>query len=261
MLSCHIKKIKSEARESNELRDISSRRKEEETEEKCDKLMDKQSAAEAEKIEMEMKIFYFVEHEMNELISKLESLSVATLSNAVAMGWRDAAESTLSVLIDKPSITSTIYFFYAVFMSIIGIYIVVRLNKYYDRREKLIIDYLDNINNTNTFESERKRLLKFAFKKRCIALVDSSIKFAIAWSWRMSINAFILAVYADPDSTETPDPIVNQWGYTILITLFVAVLYAISDDYYIVYPRNRDSQTRYDTNTSRQVKMIPINFT
>ena len=218
-----------------------------------DELMDKQSLEKAEQIRIEMKIFLFVEHEMNELLEKLESLSVATLSNAVAIGWRDAAESTLSLLIDKPTITSTIYFFYAVIMSVIGIYIVVRLNKYHDRRERLIIKYLDNINDTNTFESERKKLLKFAFTKRCINLIDSAIKFSIAWSWRMSINAFILAVYDDPNATETPDPVINQWGYTILITLFVAVLYAISDDYYIIYPRNTDSQKRYNTNTSRIV--------
>ena len=215
--------------------------------------MDKQSAAKAEQIRIEMKIFQFVEHEMNELLEKLGSLSVATFSNAVAIGWRDAAESTLSVLIDKPTITSTIYFFYAVLMSIVGIYIVVRLSKYQDRREALIIKYLDNVDDTNTFESERKRLLKFAFKKRCINLIDSAIKFAIAWSWRMSINAFILAVYDDPNAENEPDPVINQWGYTILITLFVAVLYAINDDYYLIYPRNADSQQRYDNNTSRIV--------
>ena len=173
---------------------------------------------------MEMRIFNFVETEANELFSKFNLLIISTLSNSVAMGWRDAAKSTLSVLISSDAISSTVYFVYAALMTIFGIYVVVRLNQYFERKQTQIIGYLDNKHHSNTFEGERRRLLKFSFVKRLVNLTDSSIKFAIAWSWRDSINAFILAVYGEPDA----DNDFGIWSYTIMITLFVSLCYSMN---------------------------------
>jgi len=142
-------------------------------------------------------------------------------------------------------------------MTLFGLYFVVRLNQYFEHKQSLIIKYLHE---NNTFESERKELLKFAFIKRFIHLIDSSIKFAIAWAWRDSINAFILAVYEDEESEEDDDG--GVWSYTIILTLFVTACYAVSDDYYIIYPKNKDEQNKFPKNKSRNIanKMIYDNL-
>jgi len=101
--------------------------------------------------------------------------------------------------------------------------------------------------------SEQKRLQKFAFLKRTITLVNNAFKFGIAWAWRNSINAFIWEVYGHPQDVDIVDPVMHQWGYTIMLSLFVAVLFAINDDYYIVFPRNQHSQQEFDSNSSRIV--------
>eukprot|EP01084_Bolivina_argentea_P301819 520809_1 len=215
----------------------------------CNETQEYKESEEEKQIRMEMKIFLFVEHEVNDLISKFEILTCATLSNTVAMAWRDAAESTLAVITNSTYITTSVYFYYATVMTIVGIYIVVRLNKLYDAKETAIIQYLENKNNTNTDNSERNKLLRFSFIKRCVNLIVSMIKFAIAWSWRLSVDAFIKSIYGETDGNVSP--VITQWSYTFYLTLFVSVLYAISEDYYIVYPRNVDAQKRYGTNTAR----------
>eukprot|EP00484_Ammonia_sp_Unknown_P027536 CAMPEP_0197033802 /NCGR_PEP_ID=MMETSP1384-20130603/12108_1 /TAXON_ID=29189 /ORGANISM="Ammonia sp." /LENGTH=676 /DNA_ID=CAMNT_0042463659 /DNA_START=45 /DNA_END=2075 /DNA_ORIENTATION=+ len=212
-------------------------------------LVDADSVKKEAEIRMEMKIFLYVEQEVNDLLQKFQNLAIASLTLAVAIGWRDAAQSTLAVLVSDTIISTSIYFVYAMLMTILGIYVVVRLNKYFERKKQFILKYLQNSENTNTYESERKLLLKYAFDRRTIAFADSAIKFAIAWSWRSCTNAFIRQIYGDAE--DAANPVLNHWGYTVILSLFVSVLYAVNDDYYIIYPRNKDSQAKYDTNTSR----------
>merc|ERR1712232_1104373 len=85
----------------------------------------------------------------------------------------------------------------------------------------------------NTAGEEKKQLLKFAFVKRSIKLTQTVIKFAIAWSWRDGINAFIHAIYGTSD-----DVVAQQWGYFFTIALFVSVAFSFSEQFYILYPKN-----------------------
>jgi len=147
------------------------------------------------------KLHNFVEaatNEGGELVEKFEDLFVATLSNTVSMAWRDAAKATFALTTSSSSATATAYFFYALFMTTFGAYLVIRIGGVYEKKAKAIIHYLETFDpRFNTAGEEKKQLLKFAFVKRSIKLTQTVIKFAIAWSWRDSINAFIHAIYGD----------------------------------------------------------------
>ena len=141
-------------------------------------------------------MYRLIGQEVNVLVRNFKILVCDSLSNTVAMGWRDAAESTLDLAIESPTITSSVYFIYASFLSVFGIYAVVRLNRYFENRQNDVIEYLEDRDGENTEESDRSTLLSFAFVKRSVHLMDCAVKFSIAWSWRMSINAFIDALYS-----------------------------------------------------------------
>ena len=72
------------------------------------------------------KVYMFVEVEANDLVEKFEDLFVATLSNTVSMAWRDAAKATFALMVDSTSATATAMFFYALFMTTFGLYLVIR---------------------------------------------------------------------------------------------------------------------------------------
>lgn len=187
-------------------------------------------------LETGAKIYNFVEVEVNDLVEKFEDLFVATLSNTVSMAWRDAAKATFTLIVGgSTSATATAYFFYALFMTTFGIYLVIRIGGVFDKKEREIIKYLEEFDDRfNTPNEEKKQLLKFAFQKRSIKLTQTVIKFAIAWSWRDSINAFIHAIYG----SDATDPIAQQWGYFFTIALFVSVAFSFSESFYILYPKN-----------------------
>ena len=86
-------------------------------------------------------ILNLVEQEANELLSKLNVLIVASLSNAVAIAWRDSVDITWE-LYRGTNVSATAAFFHALFMTVVGLYIVVRLGKYRQRQELETIDYI-----------------------------------------------------------------------------------------------------------------------
>merc|ERR1712228_521353 len=208
-------------------------------------------SAKVKKILQDMKVFDFIESEYTEMWKLRIVLIIATLSNTVAFGWRDAARNTLSY-IKSDGVSSTVSFVYAASMTLIGIYVVVRLNQFLERKQALLIDHIWKKNEESTEESVRKQLLAHEFRKRMIKLSDSSIKFAIAWAWRDSINAFLRAVYGED----------GVWSYTIILTLFVSACYAVAADYYIIYPKNKKEQQTFFKSKSRNIgnKMIYDNL-
>ena len=209
-----------------------------------------QRKEEADLFEVSTKIYNFVEVEVNDLVEKFEDLFVATLSNTVSMAWRDAAKATFTLIIGgSTAATATAYFFYAIFMTTMGIYLVIRIGGVFDKKEKEIIRYLDDFDDRfNTPSEEKKQLLKFAFVKRSIHLTQNVVKFAIAWSWRDSINAFIAAIYG----SDATDVVAQQWGYFFTIALFVSVAFAFSDQFYILYPRSVEQQQAFLVDESRK---------
>lgn len=42
-----------------------------------------------------------------------------------------------------------------------------------------------------------------------------------------------------------------KWGYTLYLTLFVSICYAVADEYFIVYPKSPTAQQRFGRNKSR----------
>ena len=81
-------------------------------------------------------------------------------------------------------------------------------------------------------------------------LTQTVVKFAIAWSWRDSINAFIAAIYGNEDNG---NPIGQQWGYFITIALFVSVAFSFSEQFYILYPKSLTSG-KLDINDPNKVQ-------
>eukprot|EP01084_Bolivina_argentea_P113989 203052_1 len=199
----------------------------------------KQEKAEKEKHldrkEKVKKVYDFVEVEANSLVEKFEDLFVDTLSNTVSMAWRDAAKATFALIISTDSATATAYFFYALFLTVLGIYLVIRIEGVYEYKEVAIQEYLETFDDRfDTTSDEKKKLLGFAFIKRSIKLSTTVIKFAIAWSWRDCINAFMRAIYGDSGG----DLVAQKWGYFLTIACFVSVAYSFSDQFYILYPKN-----------------------
>merc|ERR1719447_40107 len=96
--------------------------------------------------------------------------------------------------------------------------------------------YLEDYDHENTVDEKKRLLLKFAFTKRTIVLSQTFIKFAIAWGWRDFINALIEAVYGVDSADEA---VSAYWGFYFVIALFVAISFAFSDSFHILYPKQR----------------------
>eukprot|EP01083_Nonionella_stella_P064245 167281_1 len=198
------------------------------------------------------KIYDFIEVEVDDLVEKFEDLFIPTLSNTVSMAWRDAAKCTFALIIVTPSATATAYFFYALFMTTFGLYLVIRIGGVYEEKEQEMVEYLHSFDERFQSQNEQKKeLLKFAFRRRSIKLTQSVVKFAIAWSWRDCINTFIHAIYGSTDG----NLVMQQWGYFITIALFVSVAFSFSDQFHILVPKNAspEEQQLWLTDKSRLI--------
>eukprot|EP01084_Bolivina_argentea_P113988 203048_1 len=154
------------------------------------------------------------------------------------MAWRDAAKATFALMISSASATATAYFFYALFMTMFGLYLVIRIGGIYEKKENEMQKYLQEYDERfNTHTEEKRLLLKFAFVKRSIKLTQTVIKFAIAWSWRDCINSFIHAIYGG-NSNDGTDLVGEKWGYFITIAIFVSIAFSFSEQFHILYPKN-----------------------
>ena len=78
------------------------------------------------------------------------------------MAWRDAWRATAVLMTSSHSATVTMYFFYSIIWTMIGLYVVIRLDQVLSREEQKVISHLESKDECNSVTTKKRLLLKYA---------------------------------------------------------------------------------------------------
>lgn len=184
------------------------------------------------------KILHSIKNEYNTILSKFMRLIYDTLSLVVSFCLRDACKYSFKrIYIEGESIESSAWVLYSIIITILGIFLSIKLQLFSINSLKCVILILnDNIINDNLY-------IKFAIQRRFIKLSMNIIIFTMAWSWRDSLMEIIEGII--PNYNKESNTLISCWIFIIFITLFISLMNGMSNHFYCCFPRENIYQKIY----------------
>ena len=171
--------------------------------------------------------------ESNTLLEKFEDVLGMTLSIAMSFTWREVAQAMFGLLHLSQSGELVVTLSYSLLLIIIGVFVIVRIGAVLELKKKRVMRMITAFDLNTDIETEHQQksaLIRYASVKRLFTMMQSFIKFAVMWSWKDCLSAFITTIFGSMSEN-------SQWTYFCIVTALVSVANAHSEQFICLYPK------------------------